>query len=105
MRTDKWPLDATPEQKQLMLLTVEKYRLFCRALSIVISSNWVELQKDAENYVAAVEKLIHRTARNDSPKHSYFNKNHYKFPSYFFRMSHPTSKNRTLFRYCPRSTT
>src|SRR5690625_1751027 len=34
VRSDKWPLGATPEQRQFMLLTVEKYRLFCRALSI-----------------------------------------------------------------------
>src|SRR5690625_3976845 len=84
VRSDRWPLETTPEQRQFMLLTVEKYRLFCRALSIVILNNWAELQK-SDSFTVAVERLVHRTARNDSPRHSYFTRNHYKFPSYLRR--------------------
>ncbi|HSH48421.1 MAG TPA: transposase, partial [Halomonas sp.] len=56
IRTDKWPLHATAQQRHLMRLTLAEYRQFCRALSVVVLSNWPSLQQ-APSFAAAVERL------------------------------------------------
>ncbi|WP_075881785.1 RNA-guided endonuclease TnpB family protein [Vreelandella massiliensis] len=84
IRTDKWPLQATPHQQQLMRNTREEYRAFCRALSVVVLNNWPTLQQ-APSFAAAVERLIHPTQKNPSPRHHYFAQRFYKFPSYLRR--------------------
>lgn len=84
IRTDKWPLQATPHQKHLMRLTLAEYRLFCRALSIVVLNNWPELQR-APSFAAAVERLMHATKKHPTPRHHYFANRFYKFPSYLRR--------------------
>ena len=84
MRSDKWPLQATAHQRHLMRITVAEYRLFCRALSIVVLNNWPALCR-APSFNAAVERLIHPTAKNPQPRHPYFSRRFYKFPSYLRR--------------------
>lgn len=84
IRTDKWPLQATAEQQHRMRLTLAEYRMFCRALSIVVLNNWPALCQ-APSFTAAVERLIHPTAKNPHPRHHYFSNRFYKFPSYLRR--------------------
>ena len=84
MRTDKWPLQGTVHQQQLMRMTVAEYRKFCRALSIVVLSNWPKLV-DEPAFMPAIERLMHPTAKNPHPKHRYFANRFYKFPSYLRR--------------------
>ncbi|BCU08351.1 RNA-guided endonuclease TnpB family protein [Allochromatium tepidum] len=84
IRTDKWPLQATSYQRHLMRLTLAEYRQFCRALSIVVLNNWPELHA-APSFAAAVERLIHPTKLHPNPRHHYFAKRFYKFPSYLRR--------------------
>lgn len=84
IRTDKWPLQATAHQQHLMRMTLAEYRAYCRALSIVVLNNWPALSQ-APSFAAAVERLIHPTAKNPKPRHSYFARRFYKFPSYLRR--------------------
>lgn len=84
MRTDIWPLQATEHQRKLMDLTLSEYRRYCRALGIVVLSNWPALVNDPAP-MPAVERLMHPTAKNPNPKHRYFHNQFYKFPSYLRR--------------------
>ncbi|AFZ29590.1 transposase, IS605 OrfB family [Gloeocapsa sp. PCC 7428] len=86
IRTDKWKLSPTREQKELMLLTVKEYRRLCRFLVTVVSTHWVELGGlKSDQVVPAVEKLVHATSKNTKPKYPQFNKSFHKFPSYLRR--------------------
>lgn len=84
IRTDKWPLQATTDQRHYMAQTISEYRAFCRALSVVVLSNWGNLHQEP-SFAAAVERLIHPTKKNPHPRHTYFQKRFYKFPSYLRR--------------------
>lgn len=84
IRSDKWPLQPSSYQRQLMRLTVHEYRAFCYALSFIVLNNWPNLSK-AVSFTAAVERLIHPTAKNPHPRHTYFARRFYKFPSYLRR--------------------
>ena len=84
IRTDKWPLQATSHQQQLIRNTRNEYRAFCRALSVVVLNNWPVLQQ-APSFAAAVERLIHPTKKHPSSRHHYFAQRFYKFPSYLRR--------------------
>ena len=84
IRTDKWELELSPDQRQWMQDTTVEYRLFCKALSIVVLNNWAPL-KQAPSFAAAVERLIHPTTKNPHPRHHYFASRFYKFPSYLRR--------------------
>lgn len=84
MRTDKWPLQGTVHQQQLMRMTVAEYRKFCRALCVVVLSNWPKLANEPA-FMPAIERLMHPTTKNPNPKHQYFANRFYKFPSYLRR--------------------
>ncbi|MEO1402801.1 MAG: IS200/IS605 family accessory protein TnpB-related protein [Cyanobacteria bacterium J06635_1] len=84
VRTDKWHLQPSADVRLHLEATVDEYRAFCKALSYVIMGHWSELSK-AKSFCAAVERLIHRTAKHPYPKYSYFGKRFYKFPSYLRR--------------------
>lgn len=84
IRTDKWPLQATAHQRKLMTLTISEYRRYCRALGIVVLSNWSTLANHPAP-MPAVERLMHPTSKNPNPKHLYFHNQFYKFPSYLRR--------------------
>ncbi|MEQ9373382.1 MAG: transposase [Coleofasciculus chthonoplastes F3-SA18-01] len=93
IRTDVWQLVVTQEQRQLALLTVAEYRHFLKPLGLISYWNWARLSQLTSNErVNTLEKLIHKTADNPSPKYYwYFQKaisNHpsfRKFPSYLRR--------------------
>ena len=84
IRTDKWILKPSHEAKIYLQATVDEYRAFCKALSYVILGHWTKLQ-NVNSKCAAIEKLIHQTKKNPNPKHSYFKRRFYKFPSYLRR--------------------
>ena len=86
IRTDKWRIIATKEQKELLQNTVSEFRCLVRCLVGVVNTHWSTIGLlDAKSQIPAVEKLIHATAKNPSPKYQYFNRRFYKFPSYYRR--------------------
>ncbi|MGL5942629.1 MAG: IS200/IS605 family accessory protein TnpB-related protein [Waterburya sp.] len=86
MRTDKWNIVATREQKQLLQNTVSEFRRLVRCLVGVVNVHWTSIGVlDANAQIPGVEKLIHATALNPNPKYQYFNRRFYKFPSYYRR--------------------
>lgn len=64
--------------------TIALYRAYARALTGVL---WVHYREVSAGPfpVAAVERLIHATARNPTPKYPWFDRNFPKFPSYLRR--------------------
>ncbi|MGL5794995.1 MAG: hypothetical protein ACRC06_11435 [Waterburya sp.] len=84
IRTDKWNLNPSTEDKIYLQATVNEYRAFCKALSYVILGHWVRLQ-NVDSKCVAIEKLIHQTKKNPTPKQKYFVKRFWKFPSYLRR--------------------
>jgi IS605 OrfB family transposase len=86
IRTDKWQIVATRQQKELLQKTVSEFRCLVRCLVGVVYTHWSTIGRlDAKSQIPAVEKLIHATAKNPSPKYQYFNRRFYKFPSYYRR--------------------
>ena len=86
VRTDKWKIVATRQQKELLSNTVSEFRRLVRCLVGVINTHWTTIGLlDAKSQIPAVEKLIHATAKNLNPKYQYFNQRFYKFPSYYRR--------------------
>ncbi|NEO37432.1 MAG: IS200/IS605 family element transposase accessory protein TnpB [Moorea sp. SIOASIH] len=86
IRTDKWQLNPTPEQKVLFGETVKVYRRACRFLIGIIYTHWAELAcLTADQLTPAVERLMHETAKRPNIKYPQFNQAFYKFPSYYRR--------------------
>jgi IS605 OrfB family transposase len=92
VRTDVWQLAATQEEKQQLLLTVQEYRAYLRPLVVLVNAQWLNLVNlTSSERINAVEKMIHSTAKNPSPKHRYFQvvakkrTSMLKFPSYLRR--------------------
>ncbi len=86
IRTDKWRLVPTSEQKDYLLNTVREYRRLCRFLVTVVCTHWVELGAlSSDKLVPAIERLVHRTAKNTNPKYPQINQAFHKFPSYLRR--------------------
>ncbi len=86
IRTDKWKIVATQKQKELLQNTVSEFRCLVRCLVGVVYTHWSAIGRlDAKAQNRAVEKLIHATAKNPSPKYQYFNRRFLKFPSYYRR--------------------
>ncbi|MGK7951708.1 MAG: IS200/IS605 family accessory protein TnpB-related protein [Xenococcaceae cyanobacterium] len=86
IRSEKWSIVATSQQKELLQKTVCEFRCLVRCLVGVIYTHWSRIgQLDAKSQIPAVEKLIHTTAKNPEPKYQYFNQRFYKFPSYYRR--------------------
>jgi IS605 OrfB family transposase len=84
IRTDRWGLNPDKTTHQMFVQTVDEYRAFCKALSFVVMGHWVEICA-ASSPCQFVEQLIHKTESNPSPKHGYFERRFYKFPSYYRR--------------------
>ena len=57
IRTDKWNLNPSLEDRMNLQATVDEYRAFCKALSYVILGHWVKLQS-VDSKCVAIEKLI-----------------------------------------------
>ena len=86
IRTDKWRIIATPQQRELLENTVCEFRCLVRCLVGVVYTHWSAIgQLDAKAQISAVEKLIHQTVKNPTPKYLYFGTRFYKFPSYYRR--------------------
>lgn len=86
VRTDKWKIVATQQQKELLQNTVSEFRRLVRYLVGVVNTHWSTIGlKDGLSQIRAIEKLVHQTANNPSPKYRYFNRRFYKFPSYYRR--------------------
>lgn len=86
IRTDKWQITATREQKELLQNTVSEFRYLVRGLVGVIYTHWSTIGKlDAKSQIPAVERLIHATAKNPDIKYKYFGSRFHKFPSYYRR--------------------
>ena len=102
VRTDKWRIVATQEQKELLQNTVSEFRRLVRCLVGVVNTHWSGSGEprrasarrhapacigllDAKSQIPAIEKLVHQTAKNPSPKYRYFNRRFWKFPSYYRR--------------------
>ena len=86
VRTDKWQIVATGQQKGLLQNTVSEFRCLVRCLVGVVNTHWSTIGlKDAKSQIPAIEKLVHQTAKNPSPKYRYFNRRFWKFPSYYRR--------------------
>ena len=86
IRTDKWQIVTTQEQKELLHKTVCEFRCLVRCLVGVVYTHWSTIGvKNTKTQIPAVEKLIHQTAKNPNPKYQYFNSRFHKFPSYYRR--------------------
>ncbi|WP_424094544.1 IS200/IS605 family accessory protein TnpB-related protein [Moorena producens] len=86
IRTDKWTLNPTTEQRVLLAETVEVYRRACRYLVGIIYTHWGDLgELTADQLTPAVERLMHKTAKRPNIKYPQFNETFYKFPSYLRR--------------------
>ncbi|MGL5875246.1 MAG: IS200/IS605 family accessory protein TnpB-related protein [Xenococcaceae cyanobacterium] len=86
IRTDKWRIAPTNEQRQYLLNTVQEYRRLCRFLVTVVCTHWVDLGSlSNNNLVPAVERLVHGTTNNPNPKYPQINRAFHKFPSYLRR--------------------
>ena len=61
IRTDKWVLNPTSQQRVLLGETVKIYRRLCRYLVGIVFTHWPELGSlSSEKLVPAVKRLIHR---------------------------------------------
>jgi putative transposase len=86
VRTDKWQIIATRQQKELLQTTVSEFRRLVRCLVGVVNTHWSTIGLlDGLSQIPAIEKLVHQTAKNSSPKYQYFNRRFFKFPSYYRR--------------------
>ena len=86
IRTDKWQIVATGKPKELLQNTVSEFRCLVRCLVGVVNTHWSTIGLlDGLSQIPAIEKLIHQTAKNPSPKYQYFNRRFHKFPSYYRR--------------------
>ena len=86
IRTDKWQLNPTAAQLVLFTKTVEVYRRLSRYLVGIIFTHWPELGSlSRKDVIPAVERLMHRTAKNPQIKYPQINRVFHKFPSYYRR--------------------
>ena len=86
VRTDKWQIITTQQQKELLQNTVSEFRRLVRCLVGVVNTHWSTIGLlDAKAQIPAIEKLVHPPAKNPSPRYQYFNRHFFKFPSYYRR--------------------
>jgi putative transposase len=86
IRTDKWQIAPTIEQKQYLLNTVREYRRLSRFLVTVVCTHWKDLGGlSSDKVVPAIERLVHQTAQNLTPKYPMIDRAFHKFPSYLRR--------------------
>jgi IS605 OrfB family transposase len=86
IRTDKWNLNSSAQQRLLFAQTVNIYRRLCRHLVGIIFTHWSKLGGlQGQQVIPAVERLIHRTSQNPNVKYSSVDQTFHKFPSYYRR--------------------
>lgn len=85
IRTDKWRLNPTVEQRHLFAETVKVYRRLCRHLMGIVFTHWTELgHLNSQQIIPAVERLVHSTRQNPTVKYP-IDRTFHKFPSYYRR--------------------
>lgn len=85
IRTDKWSLNPTAEQRVLFAETVKVYRRLCRHFVGVVFTHWSELGSlNSQQVIPAVERLVHSTSQNPNVKYP-IDRTFHKFPSYYRR--------------------
>jgi len=85
IRTDKWSLNPTAEQRILFAETVKVYRRLCRHLTGIVFTHWSELGSlNSQQIIPAVERLVHSTSQNPNVKYP-IDRTFHKFPSYYRR--------------------
>lgn len=84
IRSDRWQLSPTTDQREYLERTEALYRSYAQALCGVVYTHWVDISS-AKSRSAAVEELIHQTTKNPNPRYLYFSRNFPKFPSYLRR--------------------
>lgn len=86
IRTDKWALNPTSEQRHLLGETVNVYRRVCRYLVGIVFTHWPELGGlSSDEQIPAMERLMHATAKRPFVKYPQINRVFHKFPSYYRR--------------------
>ncbi len=86
IRTDKWTLNPTTEQRLLFGETIKIYRRVCRYLVGIVFTHWPELAPlTADERTSAVERLMHATSNRPDVKYPQINRVFHKFPSYYRR--------------------
>jgi IS605 OrfB family transposase len=86
IRTDKWSLNPSVQQRLLFVQTVKVYRRLCRHLVGIIFTHWTELGGlSNQQAIPAVERLIHQTTQNPDVTYSSIDRVFHKFPSYYRR--------------------
>ena len=86
IRTDKWSLNPSAQQRLLLGQTVKVYRRLCRHLVGIIFTHWAELEGlTSQQIIPAVERLVHSTSVNPDVKYSSIDRVFHKFPSYYRR--------------------
>ena len=86
IRSEKWSIVATSHQRELLEKTVCEFRCLVRCVVGVVYTHWSGIGRlNSKSQIPAVEKLIHTTSLNPSPKYQYFNQRFHKFPSYYRR--------------------
>lgn len=72
--------------RRVLDATVSKFREACAEILIAVSEHWNEIIaiSDAREQHSFVERLIHKTGKNE-PLYPLFDKKLYKFPSYYRR--------------------
>jgi putative transposase len=86
IRTDKWTLNPTTEQRLLFCETIKVYRRVCRYLVGIVFTHWPELGKlSSDEQTPLVERLMHATQSRPEVKYPQINRVFHKFPSYYRR--------------------
>jgi len=86
IRTEKWTLRPTADDRQTLRDTVTLYQRYVRAVSSVCMAHWPTIGVlKGNDVIKVVEGLIHPTANRPSVKYRYFQHAFYKFPSYLRR--------------------
>lgn len=84
VRTDRWHLAPQANHRDWLVQTQALYWAYARALMGVVFTHYPAIMA-ASSPCAAIERLIHCTARNPNPRYAYFDRKFYKFPSYLRR--------------------
>ena len=86
IRSDKWTLKPTTQQRLLLSETIKVYRRVCRYLVGIVWTHWPELGKLSANVQTPwVEGLMHATQSRPQVKYPQINRVFHKFPSYYRR--------------------
>jgi|SRR5919199_3973225 hypothetical protein len=86
IRTDKWSLNPSAQQRLFLGQTVKVYRRLCRHLVGTIFTHWAELGGlTSQQIIPAIERLVHSTSVNTNVKYLSIDRVFHKFPSYYRR--------------------